>query len=272
MRVCRRFGKRPGRPAVVRNTEAQGEASERLTRRKSLPSYPFAVIVPVYNHPQKIAAVLREALSLGVPVICVDDGSTDGTPDILQAIPGITVMRHPRNLGKGAALLTGFAAAAPLTDWAVTLDGDGQHRPDEALRLLQVVPQGLRPIVVGHRQNMRTQPAPWTSRFGRKFSNFWVRCAGGPALGDTQSGFRLYPLPEVLALPVRARRFQYEVEVLVQARRRGIPCRETPITVSYPPRGLRISHFRPFRDFLRNAGTFSRLIFLRTVTAGPKSH
>jgi hypothetical protein len=104
---------------------------------------------------------------------------------------------------------------------------------------------------------------PWTSRFGRKFSNFWVRCAGGPALSDTQSGMRIYPLPEAARLEVRARRFQFEVEILVKAGWAGIPVVEAPVGVSYRPGMERISHFRPFVDFCRNSAAFSRLICQR---------
>ena len=104
---------------------------------------------------------------------------------------------------------------------------------------------------------------PWTSRFGRKFSNFWVRTSGGPKISDTQSGMRIYPLPETMGLNARARRFQFEVEILVQARRRGIPIIEAPVSVVYGADGARISHFRPFVDFFRNAKTFTRLIFTR---------
>jgi hypothetical protein len=109
----------------------------------------------------------------------------------------------------------------------------------------------------------RRQAVPWTSRFGRGFSNFWVRCAGGPRLADTQSGFRLYPLPETLQLDVRARRYQFEVEVLVKARWQGLAFCETPVGVTYQPKGGRVSHFRPFVDFCRNSATFSRLITQR---------
>lgn len=232
-------------------------------------AYPFAIVIPVFNHPRKIRDVLEAALGQGAPVIVIDDGSTDETPDLLREVPEILLLRHRRNLGKGAALLTGFQAAVRLAPWAVTVDADGQHDPREAAGLLAAVPPGCRPLVVGCRRNMTSQPAPWTSRFGRHFSNFWVRCAGGPNLTDTQSGMRLYPLPEVLSLPVRARRFQYEVEVLIWAHRKGISVLEAPISVTYPPSNQRTSHFRPWRDFLRNGGTFSRLIFLRILRRFP---
>jgi hypothetical protein len=74
---------------------------------------------------------------------------------------------------------------------------------------------------------------------------------------------RIYPLPQALYLGTKARRFQFEVEILVRAKRNGVPVIEVPVRVNYNPAGLRISHFRPFVDFLRNSSTFTRLIFGR---------
>jgi len=230
-----------------------------------------AIIIPVYNHEQRIEGVIREALELGFPVIVVDDGSTDSTPAILNRIPDITVLRHPENQGKGAALLTGFAAAVKLgCDRAVTIDGDGQHRPEDARSLLQAVTDTSRVIVVGRREGMVGTNVPWTSRFGRGFSNFWVWAAGGPLISDSQSGFRLYPLPEAMQLNVKARRYQFEVEVLVRAKQQGVNTIEAPIQVVYQPKGERISHFQPWLDFRRNSATFSRLIWERIFGASRK--
>ena len=225
-----------------------------------------AIIIPVYNHEQQIAGVIHQALELNLPVFVVNDGSTDETAEILDRIEGITALHHPTNQGKGAALLTGFGAAYKKEcDWAVTLDGDGQHRPADAKKLLGAVTDGRRCIVVGRRQGMtkKNEHVPWTSRFGRGFSNFWVQASGGPAIQDSQSGFRLYPLPEVLELGVRARRYQFEVEVLVQARQSGIATIEVPVSVVYQPKGERVSHFRPWMDFCRNSTVFTRLIVAR---------
>jgi glycosyltransferase involved in cell wall biosynthesis len=205
-------------------------------------------------------------------VIVVDDGSTDGTWFELEGIGGVQRIRHRVNRGKGAALVSGMTAAASLADWAITVDADGQHDPAEAPALQSVIPQGRRPIVVGTRRHMTAAGAPWTSRFGRGFSNFWVQCAGGPPVADTQSGFRIYPLPETLELGVVARRFQYEVEVLVRACWHGLPVIESKVSVCYQPETGRISHFRPFVDFLRNTGTFSRLITARVLGLRPPRH
>ncbi len=222
-----------------------------------------AIVVPVYNHEKTVAQVVRQSLALNYPVFVVDDGSSDGSYDAIKAIPSITVLRHKYNRGKGAALLTGFVAAAKTADWAITIDADGQHCPEDVRNLLAAVPEGVRPIVTGRREGMYGRHVPWSSRFGRKFSNFWVRASGGPTASDTQSGMRLYPLPETIKLPVRSRRFDFEVEVLVKACWYGIPLIEAPIRIFYAPQCERISHYRGFVDFIRNSAAFTRLIFGR---------
>ena len=223
-----------------------------------------AVIIPVFNHGRTVVQVVREALALGFPVFVVNDGSSQPLPTFPQELAAVRQLQHRANRGKGAALLTGMRAAADLADWAITLDADGQHDPRDAAALLNAIPAGRRPIVVGSRYGM--QAAPWTSRSGREFSNFWVWVSGGPRLSDSQSGFRVYPIPETLDLDVRARRYQYEIEVLVKARRQGLPVIEAPVGVVYRSDLPRISHFHPFLDFLRNTGTFSRLITRRVFT------
>jgi glycosyltransferase involved in cell wall biosynthesis len=224
----------------------------------------FAVVVPVYNHGATVAAVVQQAARCGYPVIVVDDGSTDGGCGPLESVPGIRVVRHPRNLGKGAALVTGMREAARCARWAICMDADGQHHPEDMGRLVNAIPDGSRPLVIGRREAM--QSAPWTSRFGRKFSNFWVWAACGARVSDSQSGFRIYPLPEVFDLDVRSGRYQFEIEVLARAAWNGIPLLEVPVSVSYAPAGRRISHFRPWVDFLRNSRTFCRLIVRRVFS------
>ncbi len=245
------------------------------------------IVIPVYNHAMTLLQVVIDACKLGMPVIVVDDGSTEPLPDGLDDIGGVTLLRHKKNLGKGAALLTGMAYAARTCNWAITMDADGQHLSEDVINLMHPIqnkhklceslvncanfhrhweknsndsPDSFRPIVVGKRVGMKGAAVPWTSRFGRHFSNFWVRISGGPKVGDSQSGFRIYPLPETLDLDVRSRRYQYEVEVLVKAYRNHIPVIEAPVNVVYDEHGKRISHFQPVTDFLRNFATFSRLI------------
>ncbi len=227
----------------------------------------FAIIIPVYNHEQAVVAVIKKSLKLNIPVFVVDDGSTDSTCTRIESIKEIHLLRHNVNRGKGAAILTGFDKAAKVADWAITIDADGQHNPEDALNLIQAIPENERPIIAGLREDMLGKDVPWTSRFGRKFSNFWVLLSGGPNMKDSQSGFRIYPLPEALNLDVTARRYQFEVEILVKARRRKISVVEVPIRVNYAPGMGRISHFRPFVDFMRNTSTFARLIVQRILNA-----
>jgi glycosyltransferase involved in cell wall biosynthesis len=229
----------------------------------------FAFVIPVFNHARNLAQVAAAAVESGAPVIVVDDGSTDGSAEAAAAVAGVRLVRHAGNLGKGAAILTGLAEARKLSArFAVTVDADGQHRPDEARQLLaSLCPAGAlepeRAVVLGARKGMDQVTVPWTSRAGRGFSGFWVWASGGPRVSDSQSGFRVYPVAETLALPTVSRRFEFEVEVLVQARRAGVPIREVPVSVAYDPPGGRVSHFRPWRDFGRNAVAFTRLIATR---------
>lgn len=225
----------------------------------------FAVIIPTYNHNPAVKDVATAALGLGWPVFVVDDGSTDRSGSSLGSIPGIRLLRHNVNRGKGAALLTGFRAALGHADWAITIDADGQHFPEDARGLIDAIPRDRRPIILGCRLRMSASGAPWSSRFGREFSNFWIRMAGGPRVTDSQSGFRIYPLPEVLELDVRAQRYQFEIEVLVKAAWSAIEVIEAPVQTHYPPGTERVSHFRPVVDFWRNTTTFARLITRRVI-------
>ncbi len=232
------------------------------SRPRPRPASPqVACVIPVFNHAASVGSLVERTLAQGMRTVVVDDGSTDGTLDVLARIPEVRVLRHDRNRGKGAALLTGFTSLVDEASYVVTIDADGQHDPADIPHLIGALPLEGRPIVVGCRQGMEGDHIPWTSRFGRKFSNFWVRAGGGGRVADSQSGFRLYPLPEVLALRPRARRFQFEVEILVLAGWHRLPVVEAPVSVVYTAE--RISHFRPWVDFWRNSFTFSRLITQR---------
>ncbi|MBN2040529.1 MAG: glycosyltransferase family 2 protein [Spirochaetes bacterium] len=234
----------------------------------------FAVIIPVFNHEEMIADVVKKAKKLNYPVIVIDDGSTDSTYKQISDIEGITILRHSENQGKGSAILTGLKEAQEIAGWAVTIDADGQHDPDDAVILINSIPAGLsgsglkRPVIIGMRTQMDGRDVPWTSRFGRKFSNFWVWLSGGPAVKDSQSGFRIYPLPETIQLKIKTKRYQFEVESLVKAGWKKHPVIEVPVNVCYSPGTKRVSHFRPFIDFLRNSATFTRLITMRILIPG----
>jgi glycosyltransferase involved in cell wall biosynthesis len=223
----------------------------------------YAIIIPVFNHGKQVRGVVEKVLQFGQPVIVVDDGSTDSTPQVLASFSNLMVIRHRENLGKGASLLTGFAEASRFADWAVTIDGDGQHDPEDIPSLIKAIPESQRALVIGIRSGMEKENVPWTSLWGRRFSNFWVWASCRRWFSDSQSGFRVYPLPEVTHLRSRAKRYQFEVEILVLATWNGLPIVEVPVSVFYEPGQERVSHFKPWLDFWRNTRTFSRLMATR---------
>ena len=176
----------------------------------------------------------------------VDDGSTDGTSDTARAA-GARVVRHSQNEGKGCALRTGFRALIEAgADAAVCVDADGQHPPDEAVRLA-LHPAPREALVLGVRDLIR-DGAPAANVFSNRFSNRFLSFALGRQLSDTQCGLRRYPLPETLALGGRAQGYGYEAELILRAARLGIPIVELPVRVIYPPEGERVTHFHGVRD------------------------
>jgi glycosyltransferase involved in cell wall biosynthesis len=204
-------------------------------------------VIPCLDGEKTVAAVIEKTRAHLPAVIVIDDGSTDRTEEVSKRA-GAEVVRHSVNLGKGAALLSGLRAAKDRGfTHAVTLDSDGQHDPADIPKLLEAsraVPEGL---VIGAR-DFNVPNVPGGSKFGRKFSNFWVWVETGTRLSDTQSGFRVYPVAETLMLPLKPSRFELEVEVIVRARWAGLPVGEAPIGVFYPPPAERISHYRGFKD------------------------
>lgn len=203
------------------------------------------VLIPTYNNAGTLENVLRRALAQGLPVLVVDDGSTDHTAEILSSIPEVKVVRHERNRGKGQALKTGFRKARSQGyKFAVTLDSDGQHFPEDIPALLAAA--GENTLVVGSRPRMG---ADGGGSFANRFSNFWFRLYTWIPLPDTQTGFRLYPLDKLPSLSLLSSRYEAELTLLVFSAWKGLELKPVPVQVAYPED--RVSHFRPFADFAR---------------------
>ena len=209
------------------------------------------VIIPTYNNASSLTAVLKGVLQLTSNVIVVNDGSTDSTNSILAGFKQITVLAHGKNCGKGITLRNGFKEAVRQGyEYAITIDSDGQHKPEEIPKFLDALEKNPGALIVGAR-NMDQDSVPATSSFGHKFSNFWYYVETGIKLPDTQTGFRLYPVKELSKMRFYTRKFEFEIEVLVRATWKGVPVNYVPVSVYYAPKNKRISHFRPFRDFTR---------------------
>lgn len=208
------------------------------------------IVIPVYNHTGTLRDVVTRALRVCGNVLVVDDGSDDGS--VKQAVDNLPALfvRHEKNMGKGAAILTAAKEAEKLgMTHIITIDADGQHDPADFYRFYRVIREEPLAIVVGKRAFDR-KTVPFSSRFGRVFSNFWLKVQTGCSLKDTQSGFRAYPVAVLEWLKLHDRRFSFEIEVLVKAAWAGIPLKEVDVSVHYPAPDKRISHFHPFSDNL----------------------
>ena len=234
----------------------------------TIPANPkICVVVPTYNNAATIAGVIDSVRQVTDHVIVVNDGSTDGTAELLAGIPGITVLTHERNLGKGAALLNGFerGAACGCTH-AITMDGDGQHQAADVRKFVDAIGQHPDSIIVGVR-DLDGAGARRRSRILRAHSNFWVWAETGHWIHDTQSGFRVYPLGPVLSLALKTRRYDFEIESLVKATWAGVPVHSVDVSARYDA-GSR-SHFRPIRDFALVSVLNSHLFALALLLPAP---
>ncbi len=210
----------------------------------------LAILIPAFNCERTIARVVRAARAHAPFVLVVDDGSADETAD-RAGDAGAEVLRHETNRGKGAALQSGMQELGRRgCERVLTMDGDGQHLGDEIPALLRAADATPQALVIGAREIEPGAVAP-LKLFGNRFANRWVEIACGQTLPDTQSGFRVYPLPATLALDCRAGHFAFETEVLIRAARAGIPIRSVPVHAYYPPVDERVSHYRPFVDTVR---------------------
>ncbi|MBW2708149.1 MAG: glycosyltransferase family 2 protein [Deltaproteobacteria bacterium] len=225
------------------------------------------IVIPVYNHGETLRAVVEKALQVHDAVMVVDDGSTDGGWETILDLD-VHRVRHPHNFGKGAAILTAAREAEKLgMTHMVTLDADGQHDPKDFHLFVSAMNRNPRAIVVGKR-NFETGYVPSGSRIGRRISNFWLWVQTGRLLGDTQSGYRGYPVWVLNALKLRERHYALENEVLAKGAWAGIELLEVDISTFYPADEERVSHFHLFNDNVRLSFLNARLT-LRAIIPWP---
>ncbi|UXI68700.1 glycosyltransferase family 2 protein [Tahibacter amnicola] len=211
----------------------------------------IGAVIPALNEERAIRAVVEGALRHAAPVIVIDDGSTDGTIAALEGLP-IELIRHDRPGGKGNALRAGFRRALELpVDGVVTLDGDGQHSPEDIPRLAAAAAQLPGHIVVGARLIGRERQ-PRIRRIANDIADWGIAWAVGQRLLDSQSGQRWYPRDVMrLAVDVVPEGFVFEADILIEAARRlGTRVAAIPIESRYAGE-FRRSHFKPLRDFCR---------------------
>lgn len=209
------------------------------------------VIIPTYNNDRTLEAMIRGVLASTDQIIAVNDGSTDETRHILENLPGLNTLHLKKNKGKGFAIRQGFKEALKQGfSYAITIDSDGQHLPEDLPRFIEKIEKEPGAFIIGSR-NLKQAGIPGNTTFGNRFSNFWTWVETGYNLPDTQSGYRLYPLKRLEKTRFLTNRFEFEIEVLVRSAWKGIPITSVPVSVIYPPQKERVSHFRPFIDFAR---------------------
>lgn len=229
------------------------------------------VMVPTYNNAGTVVDVVKGILQLTDDLIVVIDGCTDDTRERLDEA-GLDIVRvdYSQNRGKGHALLAGFEKALVMDyDYVITIDADGQHLPEDIPVFLEALQKHPDSLIIGAR-NLHQENMPQGNTFANKFSNFWFKVQTGIALSDTQTGYRLYPLRRLTGRRFITSRYEAELELLVFSAWANIPIHEVPVNVYYPPKEERVSHFRPFADFLRISILNTVLCFLAVVYGWPR--
>ena len=217
-------------------------------------------VIPVYNNGETIKAVADGCREYIEHVLIVDDGSTDIDIESLFTNSDITVISHAHNIGKGEALKTGlnYLREHDATHM-ITIDADAQHIPKDILRFIAEIEIHPTDIIIGCRDFTKDN-IPASSKFGRRFSNLWLRIETGRTCSDTQSGFRAYPVSLISQLKLHGNKYDFEVEILARAIWAGLNLHEIDIDVHYSPPEERISHFDKLWDNVRISLMHTRLV------------
>jgi len=217
------------------------------------------VIIPAYEAGTTLPGVIAGLAPHFAPneILVIDDGSRDDTAGKAESA-GVRVLKHPQNRGKGAALVTGLSQARALGwEWAITLDADGQHAPEDLEGFRSARP-GPRVGILNGCRARRGSRMPWHRRFSNASTTALVSRLAGTPVFDAQCGYRAYRLEILEALP-EGGRFEWEAQALILAARAGWEIEKVPVRTVYAGEG---SHMRLFADtlrFVRMAYRMSRL-------------
>jgi glycosyltransferase involved in cell wall biosynthesis len=209
-----------------------------------------AVVIPAYQAAPSVGHVVRGCLSLMPEVLVIDDGSDDATAEAARQA-GAEVISLPVNRGKGNALRTAFGELFGRGFSAVvTVDADGQHLPEEIPVLIRAA-EGGADLVMGTRDHLFREMSK-VRQLSNRLSSRAISLLAGRALGDVQTGFRLYSKRLVESVGFPEARFEAESAVVVRAARRGFKIASVPVKLGFAD-GRTTSHYRPLRDSLRIA-------------------
>ena len=209
------------------------------------------ILIPAFQAGQYLDSVLQRILAneqSSDAILVVDDGSTDNTETIAR-LHGVHVLSHHQNMGKGAALKSGFSFAVRNNfKYVICLDADGQHNPDAIPDFIALFQTGKYDLIIGSRKVMIGK-MPFDRYLSNSLTSVVVSLVAGKRIRDSQSGYRLLSVDLIKKLHLRSHQYETETEILLQAVR-GFNARvgEIPISISYSGE---ISHINRFGDTLR---------------------
>jgi glycosyltransferase involved in cell wall biosynthesis len=207
----------------------------------------ICVLIPTYNEAREISGLIREIRGQGLEVLVVDDGSTDKTAEIAKE-SGAQVFKNKNNEGKGASLAKGFRYALDRGyDAVITMDGDGQHLPEDIPRFIDLARTPENEVLIGNRMQA-TKTMPWVRIMTNIFMSWLLSAMTRQAIPDTQCGFRLIKKETLANLDLRSDKYEIESEMLIRASRLGKKIVSVPIKTVYRSE---VSRINPFTDTLR---------------------
>ncbi|MBL7151655.1 MAG: glycosyltransferase family 2 protein [Candidatus Omnitrophica bacterium] len=205
------------------------------------------VLIPTFNEAGAIGSLIEKILRHDLSVIVVDDGSRDNT-SVIAREKGAVVLRNPANEGKGASLKKGFNFALEQNyDAVITMDGDGQHRPDDIPYFMRLAQYSQSGIFIGNRMS-RAANMPLLRLLTNKFMSWLISAIAKQRIPDTQCGFRLIKKEVLERLKLRTSKYETESEILIKAARAGFKVESVPIKSVYSGEKSKI---HPFVDTLR---------------------
>lgn len=229
------------------------------------------VLVPAFKPGSALTELAAELGRAGCQVVVVDDGSGPQYEALFESVgqmPGVSVVRHAINLGKGAALKTGMNYVMlrfPDACGVVTADADGQHAAADVLAVRGLLEKNPESLVLGGRSFAKG--VPWRSKLGNGLTRLVVWAVVGKRFADTQTGLRGVPQGLMASLlPLTANRYEFELDMLIQAKQQGVPILERPIQTIYVD-GNASSHFHPLFDSMKVYFVLLRFSFASMLTA-----
>lgn len=216
------------------------------------------VLIPSYNVEQTIGDVVRKIKEMGLEVVVVDDGSTDDTERRASENNAI-VIRHIKNLGKGASIKEGFDFMLRMTnfDTIIIMDGDGQHNPNDIQKFISRAQECDDDIIIGNRMAL-TKNMPFVRLATNKFMSFLLSAMCKQRIPDTQCGFRLIKREILRKIKFESNKYDLESEILIKASRMKFKIASVPIETIYRNE---LSRIHPVKDTIRFAGLLIKSYF-----------